>query len=155
MIVLSIDPGPEKSAAIEWNGEQILFAEILPNNDILEMFKGSARLICFADVLVIEEIVSYGMPVGKDVFNTVFWSGRFAQASLAPFHLMPRREVKIHLCGSMKAKDGNIRQAMIDRFGPVPTKKLSPPAYGGHKISKDLWSAWALSVTFYDLEGAK
>ena len=33
------------------------------------------------------------------------------------------KEEKMNLCGSMKAKDSNIRQALIDRFGEVGTKK--------------------------------
>ena len=33
------------------------------------------------DVVVIEKIESYGMAVGAEVFDTVLWAGRFAEAA--------------------------------------------------------------------------
>ena len=64
-----------------------------------------------------------------------------------------RSEVKMKLCHSMRAKDGNIRQAIIDRYpatggGAIPqigTKNQPGPLYG---ISKDLWSALAVAITY-------
>ena len=55
----------------------------------------------------------------------------------------------MHLCGSAKAKDSNIRQAIIDRYGGDPkrcigTKKAPGPLYG---ISADQWAALALALT--------
>ena len=72
--------------------------------------------------IVIEMIASYGMPVGKEVFETCVWIGKFAQASGIKEEYIYRKEEKMNLCHSMKAKDSNIRQALIDRFGPVGTK---------------------------------
>ena len=34
-----------------------------------------------------------------------------------------RKEEKMNICHTMRAKDSNIRQALIDRFGEVGTKK--------------------------------
>jgi len=61
----------------------------------------------------------------------------------------------MNLCGVMKAKDGNIRQALIDRFpatggGKIPqigTKAKPGPLYG---FSRDKWAALAVAVTFQD-----
>ena len=93
------------------------------------------------DLLVIEMIASYGMPVGKEVFDTCVWIGRFIQ-----------QDEKMNICGSMKAKDSNIRQALIDRFGTVGTKK-NPGWFYGFKA--DCWSAYAVGITYLDLTKEK
>lgn len=155
MTVLSIDPGSERSAYVLWNGTRVRTHGILPNADVVELlYEGMASFT--ADALVIEEIASYGMPVGREVFQTVRWAGRFEQEALTDgwtsVNYMPRREVKLHLCGQVRAKDANVRQALIDRFGGKDTaigKKASKgPLYG---LKADEWQALALAVTWHDL----
>ena len=71
------------------------------------------------------------MAVGAEVFETVHWSGRFTEALWpTPVVQLPRRAVKLHLCGSARAKDPNIRQALLDRFGarPPPAQAVARPA---------------------------
>lgn len=71
-------------------------------------------------------IASYGMAVGKEVFETCVWIGRFieiARFKNIEVEYIYRKDEKMNLCNSMKAKDSNIRQALIDRFGEVGTKK--------------------------------
>lgn len=147
MKILSIDPGTVQSAFVLWDGETILDKGIFENNDILEYLK-----FRIADLLVIEKVASYGMAVGESTFETVFWSGRFAQAWPGRIRRTTRGDVKMHLCGSMRAKDGNVRQALIDRLGAPGTKKNPGLTYG---CSKDVWAALALAVTTYDQEGKK
>lgn len=149
MTILAIDPGSEQSALVAWDGSTISYAAILPNDEVLDDFYGLGSRGVPYDYLVIEEIASYGMPVGREVFQTVRWAGRFEQASEFPVAYLPRREVKLHLCGSSRAKDSNIRQALIDRFGAQGTKKQPGLTYG---LRKDLWAAFALAVTFWDLQ---
>lgn len=65
---------------------------------------------------------------------------------------LPRRAVKLALCGDSRAKDANIRQALIDRFGgsaAIGRKAAPGPLYG---ISRDVWSALAIAVT-YTIQG--
>ena len=38
-----------------------------------------------------------------------------------------RSAVKLHQCGSNRAKDANVRQALIDKMGPPGTKKAPGP----------------------------
>jgi hypothetical protein len=110
----------------------------------------------------IEQIASYGMAVGAEVFETVYWSGRFAQA-FGPERVdrIKRLEVKMHLCHDSKAKDANIRAALIDRFGgpasirgpqKAKSKRGIPEAPAGslYGISKDTWSALAVALTWWD-----
>jgi hypothetical protein len=154
MSVLAIDPGCERSAWVLWNGVRVRSHGISENEDVLGMlYEGMAAFT--ADALVIEEIASYGMPVGREVFQTVRWCGRFEQEAIddqwTSINYMLRRDVKLHLCGQPRAKDTNVRQALIDRFGGKGTaigKKASPgPLYG---LKADEWQALALAVTFYD-----
>lgn len=100
------------------------------------------------DNLILEMIASYGMPVGASVFETCVWIGRFIQArNCADFDYIYRKEEKMNLCHSMKAKDSNIRQALIDRFGEVGTKKNQGWFYG---FKNDVWAAYAVGITWLD-----
>lgn len=90
------------------------------------------------------------MPVGREVFDTCVWIGRFIQAVAEygkDYEYIYRKEEKMNLCGSMKAKDSNIRQALIDRFGVVGTKKEQGWFYG---FKADIWSAYAVGTTYLD-----
>ena len=94
------------------------------------------------------------MAVGKDVFETCVWIGRFIQAIQPRKHtFVYRKDEKIYLCGSMKAKDSNIRQALIDRYAKFDFKtgkgvKKNPDTFYG--VSKDAWQAIAVGVTCYE-----
>jgi hypothetical protein len=149
--ILAIDPGPERSAWVLFSDE-IHQAGINDNVGVLDLVKSLGRKP-FYDALVIEKVESFGMAVGAEVFETVFWSGRFAEAAHPlPVHRIGRKAVKLHLCGQSRAKDPNVRQALIDRFGGPSAigKKANPgPLYG---ISGDVWSALAVAVTFHDQE---
>ncbi len=156
MTVLAIDPGSEQSAWVLWDGERAIDHDKQTNAAVLQHCATLGVNPRFnygvVDAVVIEQIASYGMAVGAEVFETVFWSGRFWQACYGDKkHRLYRREVKLHLCGQARAKDSNIRQALIDRFGGKPTaigKKASPgPLYG---ITGDCWAALALAITFHD-----
>lgn len=142
--LLAIDPGTEQSAIIEWTGEQILRKGIVPNDEVLPLLATSGAPV------VIEMIASYGMPVGRETFETVLWIGRFIQEagrSGRPVRTVYRKDIKLHLCHSMRAKDGNVRQALIDRLGAPGTKKAPGTTYG---IASHLWAALAVAVYAHD-----
>ena len=139
-ITLGIDPGPRESAIVVWDGVAVLSARDVPNSAVPHALAGvSAAIAC-------EWIECFGMAVGREMFETVFAVGTFSAA--ATLRLIPRRDVKLHLCASLRAKDGNIRQALIDRFGIVGTKKNPGPLFG---ISQHRWAALAVAVTAHDL----
>ncbi len=126
-----------------------------PNEKLLDRLSWSPG--CGPKAVAIEMIASYGMPVGREVFETCVWIGRFAQKlDYKPVHLVYRRDVKLHLCSNARAKDGNIRQALIDRYGgkekAIGTKKAPGPLYG---VAADVWSALAIAVTWSDLNARK
>lgn len=153
MIVLGCDPGWEESALVIWAGGEITDHLHESNERILNTLADYDCNPSSPAVLVIEQIESMGMAVGKTTFETVFWSGRFAEAwSPKRFERIPRRAIKLHLCGQSRATDSNIRQALIDRFGPstekaIGKKKTPGPLYGitAHKLS-----ALAVALTWAD-----
>ena len=112
--ILALDPGTTQSAWVYLVGGIPLSHGRWPNEDVLAKIKASPL---GDELLAVEAVASYGMPVGAEVFETVFWSGRFVQAYDGPHVRVYRREVKLHLCASPRANDASIRQAILDRFG--------------------------------------
>lgn len=148
MRILALDPGTTQTAWVLWDtcGDLVEFG-IHGNEDMRETVR--VMIEDFApDQLAVEMIASYGMPVGAEVFQTCVWIGRFVQLWVTstgnPWQFVYRRDVKLELCNSAKAKDGNVRQALLDRVGPQGTKKAPGPTYG---VSKDVWSALGVAIT--------
>lgn len=139
--IIGIDPGPRESAFVVWDGERVVSSGDLPNQELATYLDSACSPIAC------EWIESFGMAVGREVFETVFAVGMFSQ-HVDRLRLVPRRDVKLHLCQSPRARDGNIRQALIDRFGEVGSKKNPGPLFG---ISQHRWAALAVAVTAFDL----
>ena len=153
-VILAIDPGNTESgwALIKMPEFVLLEFGKEENNKLL----GILPHLAAADHVCIEMVASYGMAVGKDVFETCVWIGRFIQA-IHPkeYTYIYRKDEKMTLCGSMKAKDSNIRQALIDRYATFDFKsgkgtKKNPDTFYG--VSKDVWQAIAVGVTYYEKE---
>ena len=149
-MILAIDPGNIESAycIIEKETYKPIEFGKIDNQQLLRQI----GLFKNIDCIVIEKVASYGMAVGKEVFDTCEWYGRFIQKYCDTndnlnIECVFRKEVKINLCNSMKAKDSNIRQALIDRFGVVGIKKKPGWFYG---FKKDIWSAYAVGITYLD-----
>lgn len=149
-MILAIDPGSTESA----------YAVLDPNRDGLPVYFAkcsNAEVLNVAsasdgDVVVIERVASYGMAVGSTTFDTCYWGGRFQQACPDPEKVqwIFRKEVTLHLCGSARAKDKNVRIAVIDRLGGVKETKKGGSLY---KCSKDMWAAIAVGLTWMDTKG--
>lgn len=140
-MILAIDPGPEESAWLSmFNGMPRGFDKV-GNDEIIRKLRRST----YKPVLVIEEIQNQGMPAGKTTMQTAMWVGRFTQVAHdigLPVALVGRRDIKLHWCNNMRAKDANVRQALIDHYGPPGTKKNPGATYG---IKNDVWSALAIA----------
>lgn len=152
-VILAIDPGPTHSAFVRYTGGSIHERGKVLNAEMRGWVANTHRPY---DVLAIEMIASYGMPVGAEVFQTCVEIGRLVQiAESASFDprvlLVYRRDVKLHLCGSARAKDGNVRAALLDLYGGKESaigRKANPgPLYG---VSADVWSALAIARTVAD-----
>jgi hypothetical protein len=159
-VILAIDPGTTESGWCVFDGERVLYTGISPNSRMRDMVMLAAvdsRVIRVpgampgCDTLAIEMIASYGMPVGREVFETCVWVGRFMENWKDGIRRIPddvkfvyRRDVKLHLCGSPRAKDANIRQAIIDKLGPIGTKAQPGPLYG---VKSHAWAAVGVALT--------
>lgn len=151
MRILAIDPGNEQSAYVLMSDDYkpLQFGKV-DNAALLASVESLT-----ADAVVIEMVASYGMAVGEEVFETVFWIGRLFESARLTGHVphrMKRMEVKMNLCHAANAKDGNIETALQDRFGKRKSKKNPnewfPPVGSGW--ADDVWQAYALGVTFLD-----
>lgn len=141
--LLAIDPGTTHSGWVAMLDGNPLASGVSENHEVFDLLRS------YPYPVAIEMIASYGMAVGQETFDTCVWIGRFKQAAGAErVRLVYRKEVKSHLCGSMKAKDANVRQALIDRWGgkaeAVGTIKKPGPLYG---VKSHAWQALGVAVT--------
>ena len=150
MKVLAIDPGNRQSAWCMIDGETL--KPLSFGKEENQVVLDSVQHLSY-DSIVIERVASYGMAVGRDVFETCEWVGRFTQAARVPPDYVYRQEEKLHLCGDSRAKDTNIRRALIDRFAQHDIKngkgtKKNPDWFYG--FSADVWQAYAVAVTYVE-----
>ena len=158
-MILAIDPGSTESAYVVLNKvlKPIRFDKI-PNNDLLQYLYDDNFADDGIEKVAIEMVACYGMPVGKEVFDTCVFIGELKEAIAnticADVQFIYRKDEKMNLCNSMKAKDSNIRQALIDRFAQFDlkngkgTKKQKDWFYG---FKADEWAAYAVGITYFDM----
>jgi len=137
-MILSLDPGTTHTAFVQFDQQKIVDHGHLPNAEIRQILIGREY-----DRVACEMIASYGMAVGASTFETCVWIGRFIEVARVDVELIFRKDIKLFLCGTMRAKDANIRQALIDKVGPQGTKAQPGPTYG---IKSHSWAALAVAV---------
>lgn len=173
--VLAIDPGTTESAWCHYDGSRPFDFAKAANHELLVHL---GFLEQDHTVLAIEYMEPRGMPMSQEEMDTQFWAGRFVQAAAVHWHPVKRLEVKMHLCGNPRAKDSNIRQALIDLFGGESLaiggkkcpkckgkgwrgrgRRTCPQCKGTrwlhrpgplHGITSDVWSALAIAVTWWE-----
>ena len=150
-MVIGLDPGPVKSALVTYDpGIKAVCDHITATNaDVIAWLRWQYHAVAL-DCLVVEQIAAMGMAVGGEVFETCVWSGRFIEAWDSrgrTWHRLKRTPIKLHLCGTAKAKDPNVRRALMERFGGDCSVKKDGPLYG---VKGDEWSALAVAVVWAD-----
>jgi hypothetical protein len=148
-MIIGIDPGSTETAYCKIDNQyRILDAQKLPNEEVAKMLKR-----CTSNHRVaIESIQSYGMPVGKEIFETCFWIGeyiRICKDMCLRYSLIPRPEYIRRICGTGKINDAILRQALLLRFGG--DKKNEPLNF--LKGNTDKRSAFAITVYLLDTLG--
>lgn len=148
-VIIALDPGPSETGWVIYQGGRVVHSNVSSNEEVLTRLGYQFAFDSYRPLLAIEMIASYGMPVGREVFETCVWIGRFQQAwhKQNDVRLIYRKDVKLHLCGTAKAKDQNIRQALLDKLGPQGTKKAPGPTHG---VKSHAWAALAVAVTVHE-----
>ena len=152
-MILAIDPGNVESAFVIVTDDlsKVINKGKVYNVDLLDII----WQIDNVSHVAIEGIQSYGMPVGKEVFETCYFIGRLQETFLREHGKFPlmiyRKEEKICLCHSLKANDTNIRRALIDIYAPYTPNKgkgtKKSPGYFFFFLS-DIYSALAVAHTY-------
>ncbi len=146
MRVIGIDPGSSETAYCVIDELQIIDAVKMPNNE----FRRFLRRLGGVDAAAVEGIQSYGMPVGREVFDTCYEVGRIIEicaAEFLPAAVYNRPEYAKAICGVGKVSDAVLRMALMTRFGG--DKKGEPL----HQLkgASDKRSAFAIAVYHCDI----
>lgn len=164
MLILAIDPGPEKSSWVCWQaGEERVVAgdDQRENADLAKHLKAQLRGLSVwapdAERLVIERpVVLGGKAPTAALMETSRWAGVFEGAWPGEVDRLTYHRVRAHLtrCGS--ANEAAVREALISRFAPSGygpqgkgTKANPGPFYG---VAGHMWSAVAVAVAWWDLK---
>lgn len=157
--IIAIDPGNTQSGycVIDRSTLRPLEFGKIDNAELLQ--KLSSAGVQGWRWAVIEMVASYGMSVGRDVFDTTVWIGRFYQvlSDQCPVRMLCRIEEKKHICHDSRANDTAIRRALIDRFAAHDLKngkgtKKKPDFFYGFKA--DVWAAYALGLTAIEISNS-
>lgn len=160
-MILSVDPGSTVSAYCLMRVKDyhpVKFGKV-DNAEIIELIRFYGVKYQEQIHFVIEGVACYGMPVGKEVFLTCEYIGRFKQVAESfkmGVSVVYRKDVTLTLCHSARAGDTNVRRALIDKFAKHDFKngkgqKKNPDFFYG--FAADVWSAFALAYTHTILSG--
>lgn len=133
MNILALDPGPEKTGWVLYDGGEPVKWGCDPNHAVL-------ALRFYKDYqsphVAIEEVVSYGLGFDKHLRDTIAWAATFAyayggaeavSASTGRVTWVPRAAVKRHFgVAQGQNVDSSVRKAIIDHYGG--RKAIAPPA---------------------------
>ena len=133
--ILAIDVGTVDSgyAIMRFDKDDIKLLSFgkIANEALMQIIKNNGY-----DQLVYEQFQSFGMAIGESTIESILWNGRLIQAAIdrgIPVDRIYRKEEKLCLCNTLRAKDGK------------GTKK-EPDVFFG--VKKDVWSAIAVGVTW-------
>lgn len=141
--IFAIDPGTKVSGWADLRDGAVIDSGVLSNEELVQRLDSVWFDGC---ELAVERFEARGMPMGDESLETILWTGRFIQSWRRPEEVIrvKRSDVKLALCGTTRAKDANIRQALIDKLGPPGTKKNPGPTYG---VTSHAWAALGVAVT--------
>lgn len=113
---LALDPGPLRTGWVIYcpHSERVLAAGWEENERVLERLDAMG----IYDLVVMEAFAAQGMALGSSSLETLRWEGRYIERARCRLERITRREIKVVVCGSARAKDQNIRAALVDLYAP-------------------------------------
>lgn len=158
-LIFAIDPGPEKSAYVEYDPTKPLRPlDGWCHVDNLELLDYLKHCATHFSVGAIEVVQSYMLRVGQDVFTTCEWIGTFnnewRRQTQCALERLTKLEVNRHLCNKNNAGKADVRGAIYQRFGgsrrsAMGINKAPGPLYGF--TGDHVWDALAVAVTWHEL----
>ena len=166
--LVAIDPGTTESGVclVRTEDAKPLWCAKLKNEDIYEAVIEELEILGILTrkvILVIERMYN-PKAASSHVFLTCEWIGRFdtlfkLQTFIRDTEYVYRYEEYRFLCGKEYARnDQGVKSALVDRFAyglenfGKGTKKKPGWFYG---FGKDIWSAYAIAITYLDRETEK
>ena len=163
MNILGIDPGPDESAIAiikfdPYHGKWPtlgIFGKY-ENRHILNSIELNLENI---HGCCIEQAQNHGHIVGRDVYETIWWSGRFYELAEHSLDMdvvrMKKPTINVELCGISRATNSQIVASVTDEFEPCGggknkrkgTKRNPGPLYG--VSGQDVYDAMAAAIAFY------
>lgn len=149
--VIGVDPGTTQSGIVTLERDgRVGVAQNIDNNEVMALLANTADIHRPGTTfLAVEWIENMGMQMGQSTIRTVWWVGRFFQVwQPYPVIEVPRREVKLKICGDSRAKDPNVRAALMGLYGEDPkavvgTRKAPGPLY---EVKSHAWSALGVAA---------
>ena len=162
ILVLGIDPGTRESAFYFLDAGQPTPKHGVESNDVvLALLSDLSKLIHIGIEkrqegvspfvrLAIESTQNYGAVVGKDVRETIEWTGRFKQRAFDSgfseenVRTYARPSIKAFLVGTAASKDSDVKAALEQRYG---LSRKGQPLEG---VTKHQWAALAVATFCWD-----
>lgn len=161
--IIAIDPGTNESGVVFYDASAgtVTSSKVIPNDVLLDNVRFGLDYL--AAYVVVEMVAPMGMTLGRSTRDTILLIGRIQETChlrAIPCEALTRGEVKLHLCGTMRAKDPNVRAAVAGRFdatggGADPVKGTKAKPGPLHGMKSHCWQALALAVTYCETKGCK
>lgn len=161
MTVIGIDPGPKASGFVIFDGTNVIETSEAYENEALI---GYLEQVPKEQPVVIERVQFYGKLMGADVFDTLWFGGRFYQAVKTAGgvpHRVYWAEVKRQFVEGArwdekkgkkrKITEADVRLGVLKRFGGEKLAKGTKAAPGPCRgVTSHAWSALALALYWWD-----
>ncbi len=148
-MIFALDPGNRKSGyvVVAGEGRKVIEAGVEENRALLDRLE---TMTAELSVLAYEEVVLYGTKF-REVADTAVASGMFIDRFLRFCHGgrvwgQPAQQVRLSVCGSVYAKDPDVRRELIQYYQHNPLPK---------SVRTHAWSALAVAHAYLNEQEVK